>query len=73
MYISYAKTRESNLPKAHTMRKTANDESGVFNLSSVDFAKNFAYSDLTVGLELFVSSNHETQTWVFTNRWKGLK
>lgn len=55
------------------MRKTANDESGVFNLSSVDFAKNFAYSDLTVGLELFVSNNHETQTWVFTNRWKGLK
>lgn len=68
MYISYAKRRENNPPKAHTMRKTAKDESGVFNLSSVDFAKNLAYSDLTVGLKLCVNASLETQTWICTNR-----
>lgn len=53
--------RGDNVPKAHTMRKTANDESGISNLSSVDFAKNLAYSDLTVGLKVCVSTSLETQ------------
>lgn len=61
MHFVYQEMRGDNIPKAHTMRKTANDESGISNLSSVDFAKNLAYSDLTVGLKICVSTSLETQ------------
>lgn len=63
----YQEMRGDNVPKAHTMRKTANDESGISNLSSVDFAKNLAYSDLTVGLKVCVSSLETQRGYALTD------